>query len=171
MARVRSISALVLTAIIFIFSFLFSTSFAFGQEAPEAKMELLLVDEIKGFISSLQVEVLARAIKRTGMFNLTAKLVEVKHILDFPLGKNPDEKRYDIILIVPKALEDGLIRQVWIVTLPRRCDRSSRVWEAVGLLSTLVEGIYRGAAEAVDVTEDLIVALFSTLAQRNGWLK
>lgn len=142
----------------------------FGQEGEQQeRFKLLIVDETVTFNSSIRVEVFARATKRTGLFDLSARIVQVDSSFVDPLrGEEPD-KRYEVILIVPRGIDEGTVKQVWVVTNPPR-QISSQLWQAVGLLKEIADGVLQGAATAVDVTEDLIPGYFATIFGREGWL-
>jgi hypothetical protein len=138
-------------------------------DSPPEPFRLLIVDETQTFGSSIRLQVLASLLNRTGLFELTAKFVQVESSFDDPLqGEEPD-RRYDAILIIPKGVDDGTVRQLWVVT---------RAWtelpealrSAIGQLKAMANEVFQGTATAVDVTEDLIPAYFATLFTREGWL-
>jgi len=140
-----------------------------GQEEGPQKFNLLIVDETRTFGSSIRVEVFARAIKRTELFDLSAKIIDVSSSYDDPLqGEEPD-KRYDVVLIVPTGIDDGTVKQIWIATRPFP-EISEELRGAVGTIKEMANGIFRGAAKAVDVTDDLIPGYFATLFIKEGWL-
>jgi len=140
-----------------------------GLSQEPFKFKLLVVDETKTFASSIRVELLARAIKRTGLFELSAKIVDVGSSFANPLqGEKPD-KRYEIIIIVPRGIDDGTVRQVWISTRPFT-EISEELRSAVTVIKEIANGISQGMAKAVDVTEDLIPGYFATLFIKEGWL-
>jgi hypothetical protein len=144
-------------------------SFAQDQGQGEERFNLLIVDETRTFSSSMCVEVLARAVKRTGLFDLSAKIIDVSSSFDDPLqGKEPD-RQYDVVLIVPKGIDDGTVKQLWIATRPFT-EISEELRGAVGTIKEIANGIFRGAAEAVDVTDDLIPGYFATIFIKEGWL-
>ena len=144
-------------------------SLAQDQGQGEAQFKLLIVDETRTFSSSMRVEVLARALIRTELFDLSAKIIDVSSSFDDPLqGEEPDQQ-YDVILIVPRGIDDGTVKQIWIATRPfPELDEGLR--GAVGTIKEIADGIFRGAAEAVDVTDDLIPGYFATLFIKEGWL-
>lgn len=148
-----------------------SPSWGLAQE-PQAEAEkfaLLIVDETKTFSSSIRVQVLASLLKKTGQFELFAKFVEVSSSFDDPLqGLEPD-RRYDLILIIPRGIDDNTVRQLWVVSRPFP-EISEGLRRAIGLLKQLAGRVFTGAAEAVDVTDDLIPGYFATIFIREGWL-
>jgi hypothetical protein len=146
-----------------------SSGWAQDQGQGELQFKLLIVDETRTFSSSMRVEVLARAIIRTALFDLSAKLIEVGSSYDDPLqGEEPD-RQYDVILIVPRGIDDGTVKQLWIATRPFT-EVSEELRDAVAQLKEIADGIFQGAAEAVDVAEDLLPGYFATIFIREGWL-
>ncbi|MFQ6118157.1 MAG: hypothetical protein ACE5LQ_07805 [Candidatus Bipolaricaulia bacterium] len=143
--------------------------FAQDQGQGEERFKLLIVDETRTFSSSMRVEVLARALIRTELFDLSAKIIEVSSSFDDPLqGEEPDQQ-YDVILIVPAGIDDGTVKQIWVVTQPFT-EISEELRDAVATVKQAANGIFRGAAEAVDVTEDLLPGYFAAIFIKEGWL-
>ncbi len=141
----------------------------FGQQEQPPRFDLLIVDETRTFNSSIRVEVLARAVKGTGLFELSARIVQVDSSFAHPLqGLEPD-RRYDVILVVPRGIDEQTVRQLWIATRPLT-EVSPGLRQAVGLLQEIANKVFQGAAEAVDVAEDLIPGFFATIFIREGWL-
>lgn len=140
-----------------------------AQDQGGPPFKLLIVDETRTFAISMRVELLARALKRTGLFDLSAKVVEVESSFVDPLqGLEPDQ-RYDLILIVPRGLDDWTVRQLWLVTRPFN-EVSPGLIQAVGVVKGLVAQVSQGLTAAVDVTEDAIPGIFATIFIRKGWL-
>ena len=139
-----------------------------GQDQGE-RFALLIVDETKTFSSSIRVQVLASLLNKSGQFELSARFVDVPSSFADPLqGLEPD-RRYDLILIIPRGIDDGTVRQLWVVSRPFH-EISEGLREAIALLKQLAGRVFTGAAEAVDVTDDLIPGYFATLFIREGWL-
>lgn len=140
-----------------------------GQDQGGPPFKLLIVDETRTFVVSMRLELLARALKRTGLFALSTRVVEVDSSFADPLqGLEPDQ-RYDLILIAPRGLDDRTVRQLWIVTRPFN-EVSPGLIQAVSALKRLVAQLSQGLVAAVDVTEDAIPAIFATIFIRRGWL-
>jgi hypothetical protein len=134
--------------------------------AQERRISLLIVDETETFDSSIRVQVLASLLKKTGLFKVSAKIAKVNSSFINPLQGIPD-RRYDIILIVPKGVDDGSIKQIWIITRPINC-KTLYLMRYIELISEIVEKIF--LVEAVDITEDLIPAYFAVIFIQEGWL-
>ena len=139
-----------------------------GQDQGE-RFALLIVDETKTFSSSIRVQVLASLLNKSGKFALSARFVDVPSSFADPLrGLEPD-RRYDLILIIPRGIDDGTVRQLWIASRPFP-EISEGLRGAIALLKQLAGRVFIGAAEAVDVTDDLIPGYFATIFIREGWL-
>lgn len=140
-----------------------------GQEEQPARFQLLIVDETTSFTASMGVELFARALKRTGLFDLSARIADVDSSFADPLrGQEPD-RRYDIIIIVPRGIEDDTVRQIWIVTRPFH-EISEGLRSTVALIKEIVNSGSQGRLTAVDITDDGIPGIFATLFIREGWL-
>ena len=150
----------------------------FGQgssKSPGAgpQFRLLLIDETKTFASTMRVGALAGIIKKTGMFDLTVKLVDVDSSFDDPLaGQQTGDagSPYQVILILPKGLDDGTIGQIWLVTRPFG-ELSPPLIAAIEVPSYIVDQAFRGVCKAVDVTEDLLPGFFAAWYMQKGWLE
>jgi hypothetical protein len=97
-------------------------------------------------------------------------LVDVESSYGDPLaGLTITEEPYDIILIIPKGIDDGSVVQIWLVT--RFFEEASL--EDVGLtaLSGIIDQIFQGLATTIDVSEDLWPAGYATLYLQQGWLR
>jgi hypothetical protein len=140
-----------------------------GQEEQPQRFQLLIVDETKSFVASMGVELFARTVRRTGLFDLSAKIVDVDSSFANPLqGEEPD-RRYDVIVIVPRGIDDDSIREIWIATRPFS-EISGELRNAVALIKEIVNRVPQARIRAVDVTEDLIPGFFATVFIREGWL-
>lgn len=146
-----------------------SPGWGLTAEEHGERFALLIVDETKTFSSSIRVQVLASLLNKSGQFELSARFVDVPSSFADPLqGLEPD-RRYDLILIIPRGIDDGTVRQLWVVSRPFH-EISEGLREAIALLKQLAGRVFTGAAEAVDVTDDLIPGYFATLFIREGWL-
>lgn len=158
-------------ALIVLLLFLFWGFSTWGQasESEQAKeISLLIIDETKTFQQSIRIELLAGNIKEIGFFDLEAKIVDVKSSYEKPLGVNTTDKKYDLILLFPKGLDDGSIREVWILSVPINYQMEPLVKEGIRTLSSMIEKIFQ--AEAVNVSESLFPALLSGVLLQDGWI-
>ena len=139
---------------------------------------LLIVDETKGFEATVRVGILAKVLKESGMVDVAVMLVDVDSAYDDPLhGKTPEEGEapYDIILIVSKGIDDGSAPFVWIVFSSlgegeEDVDLEAAM-EKLGLFRGLIDTIFQGLAEAMDITKDFYPMLLGPFYQASGWLR
>lgn len=130
----------------------------FGAGADTAKVNLLIIDETRTFEDSMRVEIAARLILQTGLFKLSS-------MLEVPLELNPNEKKYDLILMIPRR-----IKQVWIITSDIPARLPERLQEAVEALTDAASQIFNPGREVVDVSQDLAPAIWGALFLNYGWL-
>ena len=147
---------------------------AMGQTTGTSDMaggaRLLLVDETKTFASTMRVGVLAGILRKTGMVDLSVELVDVESSYGDPLaGLATAEEAYDIILIIPKGIDDGSVKQIWLVT--RFFEEASPEYTGLLALSGIIDQIFQGLATAIDVSEDLWPAGYAALYLQQGWLR
>ncbi len=134
------------------------------------RARLLLVDETKTFASTMRVGALAGILRKTGMVDVIVRLVDVESSYGDPLaGLTAAEEPYDIILIIPKGIDDGSVAQVWLVT--RSFEQGSPEGVGLAALSGIIDLVFQGFATAIDVSEDLWPAAYAALYLRQGWLK
>ena len=141
------------------------------KESPAEKerCRLLIVDETRTIGSSLRVEVLARMLNQTGLFDLSAQIVSVDTGFENPLQDTVPNRCYDIILIIPRTIEHGTARQLWVITRPLTEIRQ-QLGVAVSCLKETANAVFADMAVAVDVTEDLVPGFFAALFIKEEWL-
>ncbi len=145
---------------------------AAAQQGPtqHGKVKLLLVDETKTFSSTMRVGALAGFLKKSGEFDVTVKMVDVPSSYVDPLaGKPPADSPYNVILIIPKGIDDGSINQIWLITRGFN-DLSPQMMRAIKVLSTVIDKVFSGLAQATNVNQDLFPGFFSALYVKKGWL-
>ena len=144
-----------------------------AQQAPEPqgeKVRILIVDETKTFSSTMRVGVLAGILKKNPLFEVDVKMVEVDSSYVDPLGgSEPPAQPYDIILIIPRGIDNGAVHQIWIVTRGL-IELSPSVAAAFEALEGILEKVFAELAVPTDVTDDLYLAFFSALYVVEGWL-
>lgn len=156
----------------FLAIFFLSISPVAGQDIPPAnfsQVSLLIVDETKTFENSLKLEILARNIRKIGFFDLSVQIVDVQSSFEIPLNPNADDKRYSIILLFPRGLDDGSVQQVWILSPAINQKMSPSVKKGIKTLSVMVERIFQ--VNALDVSEDIIPAFLAAVLSKKGWLQ
>ncbi len=142
-----------------------------ASQAEAPKVEMLLVDETQTLQASILVQILAQALNRTGLFELEAKIVHVQSSFDDPLGPNPTDTRYELILIIPRGVEDGSLRQLWIATQPITHETRPELVAGIETIKSLIAQGTAGRLAALGVMDDLMPAWFAAIFTRNGWLK
>ena len=136
-------------------------------------VRLLLIDETKTFTATMRVGALAKVVRNTKMFDLSVKLVDVTSSYADPLEAETIEEGtspYQIILIVPRGIDNGSVDQIWLVTRSLE-EISQPLQAAIGALSTIVDQVFQGIAEATDVSEDLFPGFFAALYLQKGILE
>lgn len=142
----------------------------FAQTAP-GLTRVLVVDETKTFLSTMRVAGLVGALRQVGLFDVSVALGEVTSDYDDPLaGQEPPAEPYDVILILPRGLDNGSIDTIWVVSdgldlLP------ATVRAGVDVISQVAEQVFADLAEAVDVHEDLFPAFLWGLYSVKGWVR
>lgn len=141
---------------------------AWGQSEQVGKISLLLIDETKTFQQSMKIEVLARNIKKIEFFELSAKIADVQLSYENPLKGEKADKKYDLIVLFPKGLDDARVQEVWILSAPINHQMKPLLKEGIKTLSLMIEKIFQ--VEAVDVSESLFPALLAGIFLQNGWI-
>ncbi len=141
---------------------------------PEvAPIRVLVVDETKTFDSTMRVAGLVGTLRSVGLFDVGVALADVTSSYDDPLaGREPDEggELYDLIVVLPRGLDDGSIRQIWIVSAGLD-DLSPSVAAGLGVVADVLEQVFAGIGEAIDVSEDLWPCLLWAVYSANGWIR
>ena len=143
-----------------------------GQE-DLAGVRLLLVDETKTFISTMRVGALAGVLKNIGSFDVSVRLVDVLSSYDDPLTTeqlDSGQAPFDVILVLPRGLDDGSVGQIWLATAEMD-SLTPTVRAGVDAASYIVDQVFQGLAEAIDVSEDLWPGLLAALYLQEGWLR
>lgn len=144
---------------------------AFGTSEP-MPMALLLIDGTKTFSSTVQVGALAGAVRGIDGFDLSVCFADGGGLYEDPMAAATETPSgiYDLVVILPRGLDDGTANTVWVVTevLPWT---SPERWSLVSLLSDLINRVFAGSATAVDPTEDLWPSLLASVYRNQGWLR
>ncbi len=140
-------------------------------EAAAQPVALLVVDETQTLQASLMVQAFAKALQDTGLFDLEAKFVTVQSSYDDPLGVNSTDKQYELIVIVPRGIEDGSVPQIWLITKPIGPQTRPELLAAIELIRQRVAQGSSGLFKALTVMDDGALGIFSSVFERHGWLK
>lgn len=143
-----------------------------GQEAPPLT-RVLVVDGTKTFGSTMRVAGLVGALRSVGMFEVAVELTDAKSNYDDPLAgrlPNEEEKPYDLVVVLPRGLDDQSIDQIWVISagldsLPRS------VRDSLAVFSTILDQVLGELAEAIDVSEDLWPGLLWAIYKTKGWIQ
>lgn len=150
-----------------------SVGFAAKAGDPPAfpAYRVLLVDGTKTLASTMRVVGLAGGIRQSGVAELTVLFADGVGPFDDPLhGRERPGAPYDLILIVPRGIDDGTASRIWILVAGNPA-ASDLVSTAVGLLGQGVDLAFSGLARAVGPLDDLWAALSASLYVQQGWLR
>lgn len=139
-------------------------------QADDVPLDLLIVDETQTVEASLFVNTAAGVLKGTGLFNVEAKFVNVNSSFDDPLGPNGTDDVYDVIAIVPRALDQRELSQIWLATCPYSPGGPDELQRGVETIQELVDERSQGQLTALGVHDDALPALFATIFAHHGWL-
>lgn len=142
-----------------------------GIAQPAPRVDLLLVDETQTLQASLMVQVYARTLQESGLFNFDAKVVTVQSSYDDPLGVNSTEKRYELIAIVPRGIEDGSVPYIWLITKPIGPQTRPELLQGIELIRQRVAQGSGGFFKALTVMDDAALGIFASVFEHHGWLK
>ena len=141
---------------------------------PEAEpVRVLVVDETKTFTSTMLVAGLVGALRSFGTFEVGVALADVTTDYDDPLAGRSladGEDPYDLIVILPRGLDDGSNGQIWIVSDGLSALPPS-VAASLPVVSGIVEQVFGGLGESIDVSEDLWPCLLWAVYEVNGWMR
>ena len=143
-----------------------------AQEAPPL-VRVLVVDETKTFNSTMRVAGLVGALRQVGVFNVGVTLADVTSSYDDPLaGRAPEEgeEAYDLIVVLPRGLDDGSIDQIWIVSAGLN-SLLPGVSVALDVAAGIVDQVFAGIGEAIDVSKDLWPCLLWAVYSTKGWIR
>jgi len=136
-------------------------------------IRVLVVDETKTFNSTMRVAGLVGALRSVGMFDVGVALADVASSYDDPLAERTPEEgegAYDLIVILPRGLDDGSIGQIWIVS--NGLDQLTPVVAgSLSVLSAVIDEVFAGIGEATDVSEDLWPCLLWAVYSTKGWIR
>lgn len=137
-----------------------------AEELPR----LLIVDGTRTFASTMRIGALAGILRQSGIVDVSVKFVDVESSYQDPLANIAvADQPYDIILIIPSGIDDGSMRQIWLVS--RFFASGSAEHAGLAALSGIIDQIFHGIAEAIDVSEDLFPGFFAALYLMQGWLR
>jgi len=143
--------------------------FSVAAQAEQPLVRLLIVDETKSFGESVQVNILAGLLQQSGLFDITARFVDVSSSLDLPLQEGALSERFDLVIVIPLKL--GQIHTIWMFGRPYYQAHEPHVAQAAQVLRGLLEKVFSLQQTVVKGIEDgLFPALVAGVFLRYGWL-
>jgi len=136
-------------------------------------VRILVLDETKTFLSTMRVAGVVGGLRQLPFVEVDVRLADVESSWDDPLAGEAlpeDTAPYEIIVIVPRGIDNASIGFVWIVTAGLR-EVAPAVAQAVEIVSQIVDGAFAGIATGVDVSEDLYPGLLWALYVNEGWFR
>ena len=144
---------------------------AFGQELPPT-IRVLLIDETKTFTSTMKVAGTIGALRQMGLFDVSVRLADVDTDYADPLAgiaPESDQEPFDFILILPRGLDTKTGVSIWLVSDGFNV-LSSFARGAVNLVSTVVDQVFAGSGQTIDVSEDLWPGFLQAAYVLKGWM-
>ena len=144
----------------------------FGQEIPPA-VRVLLIDETKTFTSTMKVAGTIGALRQMGLFDVSVRLADVDTDYSDPLEgitPEPDQSPFDLVLILPRGLDTKIDVSIWLVSDGFNA-LSPFVRGAVDLISTVVDQVFAGSGQTIDVSEDLWPGFLWGAYISKGWIE
>jgi len=140
-----------------------------GQPATR----LLIVDGTKTLSSTLRVAGLVGALRQSGLLDVSVRFSDEASRFVDPLSVDedvPSDAPYDLILILPRALDTDTDVMVWLVSrwIPSLAPTTRQALEVV---SQVTNQVFAGAGETVDGWMDLWPLLLAAFYQQQGWLR
>ncbi|MBE0635075.1 hypothetical protein IH601_03670 [Candidatus Bipolaricaulota bacterium] len=143
-----------------------------GQELPPT-VRLLLIDETKTFTSTMKVAGTIGALRGMGLFEVSVRLAEVADDYADPLtgiDPNEDHEPYDLVLILPRGLDTKSNVSIWLVS-DWLTSLSPFVRGAIDLVSTVVDQVFAGSGQTIDVSEYLWPDFLWADYAKKGWVQ
>jgi hypothetical protein len=132
---------------------------------------VLVVDGTKTLMSTMRVVGLAGGIRQSGVADVSIVLADDLGPFDDPLGSKPcPEVPYDLILIVPRGIDDGTATRIWILVAGNPGENQLAAL-AIGFLRAGIDRAFAGIASGVGPLDDLWAALAASAYVREGWLQ
>jgi len=144
---------------------------AVADSSSASPYRVLVVDGTKTLASTMRVMGLAGGIRKSGAADVTVILADDLGPFADPLRNLPcPETPFDLILIVPRGIDDGTATRIWILVAgnPRENPLAA---QAVELLRGGIDRAFAGVAFAVGPLDDLWAALTASCYVQEGWLQ
>jgi hypothetical protein len=132
-----------------------------------------VIDETKTFTSTMKVAGTIGALRQMGLFDVSVRLADVDTDYDDPLAgaaPEPNQGLYDLILILPRGLDTKTNVSIWLVS--NGLDSLSLfVRGAVDSVSNVVDQVFAGSGQTIDVSEDLWPGFLWAAYVAKGWIQ
>ena len=148
------------------------SSLTSGQEVPPA-VRVLLIDETKTFTSTMKVAGTIGALRQMGLFDVSVRLADVDTDYSDPLTgltPEPDQSPFDLVLILPRGLDTKTNVSIWLVS-DGFGSLSPFIRGAIDLISTVVDQVFAGSGQTIDVSEDLWPGFLWAAYVSKGWIQ
>jgi hypothetical protein len=146
--------------------------FVVAQEIP-TPVRILVVDETKTFLSTMRVAGLVGGLRQIPLFEVEVRLADVDSSWDDPFaaeGLPEGATPYDVIVIIPRGVDDASIPWIWVVT--GWIDTlAPQVRSGLEAISQILNQVFAGVGEAIDVSEDLWPGLLAAAYSAKGWIR
>jgi hypothetical protein len=142
-----------------------------AAQIAEVPPRVLVIDATKSFASTLRTGALIGALRSSGAMRVDVILADVESVLEDPLPGEPDDDVvYDVIVLLPRGLDNATARRIWILSdAPDDLPPAVRAaWQIIGQAA---EAVFVPLATAIDVTEDLYPSLLWAGYRARGWLR
>lgn len=147
------------------------SALAIAQEIPPT-IRVLLIDETKTFTSTMKVAGTIGALRQMGLFDVSVRLAEVENDFSDPLAgimPEPNQEPFDLILILPRGLDTKTNVSIWLVSDGLNV-LSPFARGAVELVSNVVDQVFAGSGQTIDVSEDLWPGFLAAAYMLKGWM-
>jgi hypothetical protein len=147
------------------------SAMAIAQELPPT-IRVLLIDETKTFTSTMKVAGTIGALRQMGLFDVSVRLADVENDFSDPLAgimPEPKQEPFDLILILPRGLDTKTNVSIWLVSDGLNV-LSPFARGAVELVSNVVDQVFAGSGQTIDVSEDLWPGFLAAAYMLRGWM-
>jgi hypothetical protein len=136
-----------------------------------APFRVLLVDCTKTLESTMRVGGLAGGIRQSGLAELTVLFSDAASLYGDPLaGRTLPTAPFDLILVVPRGVDDGTASVVWLLVAGNP-EENPTAWSALKLLGAGMSVVFGSSVSAAGPLDDLWAALMASFYAAEGWLR
>jgi hypothetical protein len=142
-------------------------------EAAGEAVRLLVVDETKTFLSTMRVGGLVGVLKGSGLFHVDVVFADVKSSWNDPLAgeePSPDLEPYDLVLLIPRGIDDGSIDWACILSDEPRL-LSAHASSGIDLVAQVVSQVFEGNVRPIGVHDDLLLGFLYEVYVMEGWMR